>query len=428
MDELKTCHQVLMKVTKNGRSLEAAIQEVKSPYTQQVCYGVCRHYFSLKNTLRQLLDKPLPAKHLDIEVLLLIALYQLKDMYAPDHAVVNTAVGFTKTLRKNWAKSLVNAVLRNYQRQKEQLEANTSIERESDTDHPLWLLDKLQQSWPTQLESILAANNHQAPLTLRINPDLVNRDSFITVLISLGLEASPTQFSTTGVRLVGSTDITKLPGFNEGHFAVQDESAQFAAPLLDLVSGQEVLDACAAPGGKSCHIASYADISLTAIDVDSERMKRVAENISRLAPQAKVELITVDVFNAGKQFSGTQFDRILLDAPCSATGVIRRHPDIKLLRRESDIAKLAQRQFDMLMTLWPLLKPGGRLLYATCSILPEENEAVISRFLKAQSDAAATPISMATGIPQDHGLQILPERGGADGFYYARLNKMSNAD
>ncbi len=423
-DELSQCHRSLVQVLGRGRSLEQAMEGGRSPYVQQVCYGVCRNYFSLKYQLDELLDKPLPKKHLDVEVLLLIGLFHLQEMRIPDHAAVSRMVDHTRRLRKGWAKGLVNGILRNYLRQREALGQRCTEVEACRTNHPDWLWQMLQQSWPQQYEETISANNHRAPVTLRVNPAHITRDDYLQALAAESIEAEACDFTATGIRLIDTADIRQLPGFDAGWFAVQDEAAQLAASLLAPVSGDVVLDACAAPGGKTCHLlATASDIKLTANDIADDRLQLVAENLQRLHPEAEVNLLAHDVLELGQVLNPDTYDRILLDAPCSGTGVIRRHPDIKLLRRQEDIAKLSHVQLEQLQALWPLLRRGGSLLYATCSVLPQENEQVVNSFIEAQDDVVVSKIDLPLGIPQQHGIQILPKRGGSDGFYYALMIK-----
>jgi len=281
----------------------------------------------------------------------------------------------------------------------------------------------VRQHWPGQSEGIFLANNLAPPMTLRINQQRLSRDDFIKELAGQGVEASPGAMVETAVRLSKPVDVDQLPGFTEGQVSVQDEAAQLAAVLLAPEAGDVVLDACSAPGGKSCHLLELqpAIAELLAMDNDPARLQRVGENLLRL--QLEANLLQGDACNPGPALAGRSFDRILLDAPCSGTGVIRRHPDIKLLRRASDIARLAATQLAMLHALWPLLRPGGTLLYVTCSILPEENAQVVRQFLEQNPNAVCDALEGAWGVDCRPGKQVLPTTGGADGLYYARLLK-----
>jgi 16S rRNA (cytosine967-C5)-methyltransferase len=420
--------QVLVATTKQGQSLAQSLPpgltQVDSrdrALLQQLCYGTLRSYHRMQGILRQLLKKPLKSKDADIESLLLCGLYQLLEMRTPDHATLSSSVEACRALKKPWATGLVNGVLRRCTREQEQLlEALGEPEAAS---HPHWLYQLVRQHWPGQSEDIFLANNLAPPMTLRINQQRLSRADFIKELAGQGIEASPGGMVETAVRLSKPVDVDQLPGFTEGQVSVQDEAAQLAAVLLAPEAGDVVLDACSAPGGKSCHLLELqpAIAELLAMDNDPARLQRVAENLQRL--QLEANLLQGDACKPGPAIAGRLFDRILLDAPCSGTGVIRRHPDIKLLRRASDIARLAATQLAMLHALWPLLRPGGTLLYVTCSILPEENAQVVRQFLAQNPNAVCDALEGAWGVDCDPGKQVLPTTVGADGLYYARLLK-----
>ncbi len=388
-----------------------------------ICYGTCRHFFSLDAALGELLTKPLKAKDSDVKALLLVGIYQLWYMRIPDHAAINETVNATKRLKKPWAKNLVNAVLRNFLREKE---AITSTFDQYQHEHPKWLLTKISSAWPNTVERITQANNTQAPFTLRVNSRKNDRARYSEVLTQQEIAHSLCEFSDHGLTLIEPIDVMQLPGFAEGTCSVQDEAAQLSAKLLDLQPQQRVLDACCAPGGKTCHIAELQPAlkELVALDADASRLKKVQDNLTRLALPASI--ITADAADSKTWWDGNTFDRILLDAPCSATGVIRRHPDIKLLRRESDIAELSKLQLTILQELWQTLSSGGILLYATCSILPEENENLIKTFVEQQDDALHLAIDATWGEQRPYGRQLFPQINGHDGFYYARIKKAQN--
>jgi 16S rRNA (cytosine967-C5)-methyltransferase len=331
---------------------------------------------------------------------------------------------------------LTNAVLRAAVRRREELTAALEHDLEACSAHPYWLLQRLQDDWPDDWPAIVAANNARPPLTLRVNAHHCDRESYRERLTAVGRIAEPVSipyphpappeaeksYVETALVLNAAVEPAALPGFAEGWISVQDAAAQLAAPLLDIQPGLRVLDACAAPGGKTGHLLECAPrLDLTALDQDAARLEHVAENLRRLRFQAR--LVVGDALRPADWWDGVPYDRILLDAPCSATGVIRRHPDIKLLRRDSDIAVLAFRQQALLASLWPLLRPQGRLLYATCSLLRQENEQVVESFLMAQPDAKEQPIIAPWGRPCSHGRQILPGEAHMDGFYYAVLVK-----
>ena len=334
---------------------------------------------------------------------------------------VAETVAAVRPLRKPWAAGLVNAVLRSALRRRAELEALIEADAEARAAHPRWLLDWLRRDWPDDWPAIVAANNVRPPFTLRINRLRLDREAYRQRLATAGYDAGPAA-AETALTLSTPTDPAILPGFAEGWVSVQDAGAQLAASLLAARPGQRVLDACAAPGGKTGHLLECApDLDLTALDCDAGRLERVRDTLARLRLNAR--LLAGDARRPADWWDGARYDRILLDAPCSATGVIRRHPDIKLLRRESDIAALAERQQALLTGLWPLLRPDGRLLYVTCSVLRAENERVVAAFLATHPDAHEQPIVAGWGRVLSHGRQILPGESGMDGFYYAVLGK-----
>jgi 16S rRNA (cytosine967-C5)-methyltransferase len=391
---------------------------------QQLCYGTCRHFPQLELIADQLIHKPMKPQDLDIYALILMGLYQIKAMRTPDYAAVDATVQAAKASGKRWADKLVNGILRSYIRALAGGPEFEEILNEHDAyryNHPQWLVSKLGNHWPDHWQAILAANDPQAPLTLRINVRQVSREEFLTALADAGHPANPCQYSSVGVQLEKACDITALPGFTQGWFSVQDEAPQLSAHLLELKSGQRVLDACAAPGGKTCHLLEAADVKVTAIELEQRRIGRMEENLQRL--QLKADIICADASEPEGWWDGQHFDRILLDAPCSATGVIRRNPDIKILRSSEDILALSQLQLKLLTKLWPLLKPGGYLLYATCSVLRQENDRVVGRFLKYQTEAQHCAIEAHWGLELEHGRQLLPDPNSHDGFYYAKLHK-----
>lgn len=424
--------KVIAKVTGDGASLSSCLPEFsqKVPDRDQallseLCYGTLRQYFAIGKVIDTLLDKPLKPKDRDISALLACALYQLTHTHIPSHAVVNESVAACKQLKRPWAKGLINALLRRFIRDQQVIEQDLANQPEYASAHPQWLIDALHKAWPEDAQAIMAANNGRAPMTLRVNELRSSRDEYLISHCSdTSARATATKFSMSGVQLVKAKAVNEIPGFDQGMVSVQDEAAQLAASLLDLRAGYRVLDACCAPGGKTCHILESAPDAgaVIAIDIDARRLDRVRENLDRL--QLSVELLSADVQNPDSWWDGKCFDRILLDAPCSATGVIRRHPDIKLLRKPEDIAKLTALQQAMLARLWPLLKVGGKLLYATCSILPQENDEVIERFLDSVNNAELHPVATDAGRRTKFGRQLFPQQGGHDGFYYALLEKL----
>lgn len=420
----------------NGKSLAECLPPAVASFSesrdqallQALCYGVCRHYFYLAALLSQLLPKPLKQKDNDIYALLLLGLYQLGDMRIPEYAAVAETVAAAAIFKKTWAKALINAVLRNYQRRADSLEAYARKDPATRYSHPQWLVSLLKTGWPQDWEAIIIANNEHPPFMLRVNQHKISRENYLQKLQAADIQAEVIEGTENGLALASALDVNQLPDFQAGYVSVQDGSAQQAAVLLAAEQGMRVLDACAAPGGKTAHIAELTPglAELVALDHDAARLKRVRENLQRL--QLSARCLQGDAGDTSSWWDGQLFERILLDAPCSATGVIRRHPDIKLLRRSEDIAQLAQTQERLLSALWPLLKPNGLLLYATCSVLPQENTAVLHSFLATHQDATEEKIHLPWGAATDIGWQILPGRHGMDGFYYALLRKYAKAE
>ncbi|SES97050.1 16S rRNA m(5)C-967 methyltransferase [Pseudomonas sp. NFR09] len=396
-------------------------------FTQDLAFGTARWQPRLSALATKLLQKPFKAADADVEALLLVGLYQLLYTRVPAHAAIGETVGCADKLKKPWAKALLNAVLRRAQRETEALLAELEHDPVVRTAHPRWLQKSLKAFWPEQWEAICAANNAHPPMILRVNRRHHSRDAYLQLLTTAGINATPCVYSVDGIVLEAATDVRNLPGFAEGWISVQDEAAQLAADLLDLAPGQRVLDACCAPGGKTCHILEVEkDLAgVVAVDLEAKRLVRVRENLARLGLSA--ELIAADGRDTATWWDGKPFQRILLDAPCSATGVIRRHPDIKLTRQPDDIAALAVLQGELLDAMWPTLEVGGILLYATCSTLPTENTEVIEAFLARTSGARELDLATAAGIKQPHGRQLLAQEGGHDGFYYAKLIKIAAA-
>lgn len=427
IDARTAAAQCLAKVT-NGASLspqiplfEARVNERDRALFRQLCYGVLRVYPKLDGIIKQLVKKPLKAKDADVRMLMMLGIYQLSDMRTPDHAAVNSTVAATKGLKKPWAKGLINGVLRQWQRQHDTLSQQlTPAETHA---HPAWLYQAITEAWPEQAHTIMAQNNTHPPMCLRVNQQQVTRDLYLQQLTDNNIAANSCQHAPEGIRLQQPIAVEQLPGFPEGSVSVQDEAPQLCAALLDLKPKQRVLDACCAPGGKTCHILELEPAleNLVALDIDESRLQRVTENLDRLALTATLQ--SGDAADTDSWWDRQLFDRILLDAPCSATGVIRRNPDIKLHRTPEDIAQLVKLQRKILDALWLTLKPQGLLLYATCSILPQENEQVIAAFCAQHENAEHLPIDAEWGAPQSHGRQLFPQAEGHDGFYYALLRR-----
>lgn len=415
-------------VVRSGRTLDAVLAADATTrdaaLVRELTYGTVRWYYRLAAVANHLLAKPLRGRDADVFALLLVGLYQLEYTRIPAHAAVAETVAAATALGKPWAKGLVNALLRRFQRQRQAVFDALAGDTEAQTAHPRWLVDLLTEAWPDAWPAIIAANNARPPMVLRVNRARGGRDDYLAKLQAASLDAQVTEFAPDGLVLEQPVAVDALPGFADGRVSVQDAAAQLAAGLLDVKPGQRVLDACAAPGGKTGHILEIRpDLDeLVAVDVDAQRLARVADNLGRLTLNAT--LVAGDAGSPQQWWDRRSFDRILVDAPCSGTGVIRRHPDIKVLRRAEDIPNLAARQTRLLDALWPLLAPGGKLVYGTCSILPNENEARVLQFLSTRNDVRTLAPDLACGIARSAGRQILPGEAGMDGFYYAVLQKV----
>ncbi len=400
-----------------GRSLtEVLAQQAKGELgptraqAQDLAYGALRRYGWGEAVLAALLQKPLPEPQL--QSLLLCALYRLESRPEQSHTVVDQAVAAAATLAKGNFRGVINGVLRSYLRQRPELLARAAGKPSGAWWHPDWWLSRLRRAYPRDWEAIASAGNGQPPMTLRVNLARGSREEYQARLDAAGIAAAP--LGSAALLLQKPVPVDALPGFFDGFVSVQDWGAQRAAELLDARAGQRVLDACAAPGGKTAHILERAGVDLLALDVDGLRCRRVEENLSRLGLRAAVR--AADARCPDDWWDGRPFDRILADVPCSASGVVRRHPDSKWLRRETDIAQFARVQRQILEVLWPTLAVGGRLLYATCSVFPEENSQQVSAFLVRHGDARHI------GIDGADELQLLPG-SDHDGFYYALLEK-----
>ena len=422
--------KALDAVVSGGRSLDAVLgnldERVSSKdksLVKMLCYGALRYHWRLTEQLRTLLDRPLKSRDSVIESLLVIGIFQLSDTRVPDYAAVSMTVEAARLLRRPKYAGLINAVLRNFVRQK--VAENIPGTDESTFNHPAWFIDILRKNWPDHWQQILEANNNRAPMWLRVNKRSTTVDTYLAEIGSEDPGQTLPGFD-QAVRLTEPMPALDLPGFADGVVSVQDAAAQIAAPWLLENGGGRILDACAAPGGKTGHLLELMgpDSSLMAIDLDEIRLRSVHENLARLRLDATV--IAADASIPGEWCEGEAFDRILLDAPCSATGVIRRHPDIKLNRRKEDIAAMARLQRKMLDALWTILNPGGRLLYVTCSVLAEENDAVTGNFLANNNDAKENRVLHNNNIrdlmiERPYGFQVLPGTRDLDGFYFACL-------
>jgi len=414
--------RVVHAVRDRGRSLDEALAGVGAldgqrnrSLVQALGYGVLRTLPRQEALAGALLHRPLKPADRDLEALILVGLYQLTETRIPPHAAVAATVEAARTLGRTWAPSLVNALLRRFQRERERLLAAPDSSPEVRWLLPRWLLERLRGAWPRHWREIVAAGNAQAPMTLRVNRLRITRADYARRLVDAGLTARPTRYAPHGLTLDRPAPTAGLPGFADGLVSVQDAGAQLAADLLDARPGERVLDACAAPGGKSAHVLERArgGLDLTALDKDPARLERVGNNLRRLGLSARI--LQGDATAPDGTWARAGYHRILLDAPCSATGVIRRHPDIKWLRRESDIAALGDLQARLLDALWSLLLPGGTLLYATCSLLPAENEEQIRAFLDRRGDAHALPLEGTWGLARPYGRQTLPQEGVEEG-------------
>ena len=398
-----------------GSNLDRALTNIPTlqrPAVQDLAYGALRRFGRGDALLASLLSKPLG--EITIRSLLLAALYRLEERPDDPYTTVNQAVTAAAAMANGRFKSLVNAVLRNFQRQHATL-LNTALIREyARWQHPQWWIDKVREDHPQQWQQILDAGNQRPPMTLRVNRRrIANANTYISRLAAAGINAHALDDS--AILLAKPMPVAQLPGFSAGDVSVQDWGAQHAAHLLDIHPGMRVLDACAAPGGKAAHLLELADVELTALDTDAKRLERVSEHLRRL--ELTAILVTADATDVEHWWNGRAFDRILADVPCSASGVVRRHPDAKWLRRKADVASFARSQARILDALWRVLVPGGKMLYCTCSVYADENQRQIESFVSRATDA----MRLETGEAQTE-LQLLPTNEH-DGFYYALLQK-----
>jgi 16S rRNA (cytosine967-C5)-methyltransferase len=420
-------HAVVDKGESLSTLLTPGLKAIDDPrqraLAQELGFGTLRWYFRLQAVAAQLISKPLKKKDRDVEALIMVGLYQLLILDTPAHAAVSETVQAARSMGKNWAAGLVNAVLRNAVRRSKDLLVAADRQPAGRWAHPDWWVRRLEQDWPNHWQSILEAGNQRPPMVLRVNALQGDRDDYLRRLDEAGIEAHVMPLVGQAVSLQKPVSVDALPGFRDGALSVQDAAAQLSAGLLDIQSGQRVLDACAAPGGKTGHLleAGVQADKLVAIDSNASRMEKVIDNLQRLKLNA--ELVVADAADVESWWDGQPFDRILLDAPCSASGVVRRHPDIKLLRCENDIDALALEQQRLLGALWPLLASGGILLYVTCSVFRQENSDSVQLFLRDNPDASESMPEVGWGHPQVVGRQLLPGEQGTDGFYYARLVK-----
>ncbi len=398
-------------------------------FLQALVFGVLRWLPRLEFALIQLLERPLKRKDHDLHCLILSALFQLMFLQTPAYACISESVEATRSLGKDWAAKLVNALLRRFVREEPSIQSRIQAHEPAYYAHPAWLIAHLKKAWPDHWQGILEANNAAPPLCIRVNLQQCSLAHYLALLQAQGIAATPLAHTEAGIVIDAPQAIETLPGFARGYCAVQDGASQKIAAFLDLAPGLSVLDACAAPGGKTSLILETEPnlAALWALDRSSHRLALLDENIARLGSSASLKILKADACNTASWWDGVPFDRILLDAPCSATGVIRRHPEIKYARSAADLVDLQDQQRQLLEALWPLLKPQGLLLYTTCSMLPEENEAQISAFVARHSDAEPMRIDCAIGQAQSIGHQLFPGEAAMDGFYYAALNKKQRA-
>jgi 16S rRNA (cytosine967-C5)-methyltransferase len=407
-----------------GRSLASELPRTRNVVqddaaaVQDICFGVFRHLGLLRGLLAALATRALTDR--DVTALVLVALYQLQFTKAAPHAVVDHAVRACTRLRKASAKGLVNALLRRFLRQPEALLSQARRTEEGHWSYPQWWIDEVRRAYPGCYGPILEAGNARPPMTLRVNARAIRCEDYLALLHGAGIGAE--QVGRAALLLTRPVRVDQLPGFGQGLVSVQDLSAQYAAGLLDLAAGQNVLDACAAPGGKAAHILETADVELTAIDRDAVRLTRVSETLERL--RLRANLVCDDVAEPSAWWDGTRYQRILLDVPCTASGIVRRHPDIKWLRRPQDGPTLAKQQRRLLEVLWHMLAAGGKLLYATCSVFPDENQLQIAAFLDSHPEARLLPLSDIPDGPVIAHIkgQILPD-SRHDGFFYCLLQR-----
>ncbi len=394
-------------------------------FLRELCYGVARWYFQLDIIVDYLLDRKLKSRDLDIRIVAILGLYQFLYTRVPDHAVISTTVNLCTRLKKVWAKNLVNALLRRFQRERETILKNLEDNINFQFSHPDWLIEILQKYYPDKWQEICQANNQHAPMVLRVNNLKISRDDYLKLLLESGIEAVKSEICGQGIILMRAVDVDLLPEFSRGYCSVQDLAAQLVPGFMQLDEEQKVLDACSAPGGKLMHLieSGVNPENIIALEPELHRYRRTQENLERAG--LTTNLKNANALITDEWWDGNYFDRILLDTPCSATGVIRRQPDIKLLRTSKDIETITQLQNDLLCNLWQVLKPGGKLLYVTCSVLPLENELHIEHFLDTHKNAKFETLTCKIGHPVGCGWQILPGQDNTDGFFYALLEKFS---
>lgn len=418
--------KVLKSVVNEHNNLQDALSSYLKrddfPFISELCFGVSRYFHQLEIILNHLIDKPLKSKDVDIKLLLMIGLYELTYLSTPDFAAVDETVKVTRQIKKKWAAGFVNATLRGYIREKTQINEALQKDKHYALSTPAWLLKLIEQDYPSMAESIMRACNIRPKTVIRVNKKKIKREDYLNALNQKHIKARPVIALPDAITIEDKMRITDLPCFEEGYFSVQDTAAQCAITLLSVEKNLRILDACSAPGGKLTHILEQGKTSeVVALDNKPHRLEIIKENLRRLGLDA--ELICADASQPDKWWDGRLFDRILLDAPCSATGIVRKHPEIKLLRTPKAIDDVCLIQQALLTALWPLLKKDGVMLYATCSILKQENDHQISTFLSKHTDALISPIKLPFGHQTEHGWQLLPPE--TDGFYYSKITKLT---
>ncbi len=424
----------LTLVIQDGRSVNDILTHnqvlpSERAFAKQLLFGSLRYYHQLKAILDQLIEKPLKQKDLDIYAVLLLGVYQLRYLSVPDHAALSESVELTRKIKKSWAAGLVNGILRNYQRKLAEIENKLCKANTFQYSHPNWIINQLNADWPDDYRQILAANNQRAPMVIRVNQQKICREEYLERLASVELSASIHPLATDALVLDTACDVNKLPGFEQGLVSVQDAAAQLVVELLDLKPGLKVLDGCAAPGGKTTHILQrQPSVELTSVEMSAKRLERIGQTLQRLGIDTDKhrQLKCADILAVDDWWDGELFDRILIDVPCSAIGVIRRNPDIKLHRKKQDLVNIAALQAKILNSVWSLLKPGGRLVYATCSIFKDENEGQITRFLEnISADLVRLPAEIDRQMVShsEIGHQIFPGEVQMDGFYLCGIIK-----
>lgn len=408
-------HVLKGHATHSAEEFLASLNTQERAFALQLSQGTLSQLPFLTGIVRQLLQTRLKAKEQIVEAILLVGLYQLSHLRTPDHAAVHESVQLAKVLKKMWAVKLLNACLRRFIREQQALVAQ--LKPYEAAAHPGWLFAEIQSQWRDRSAEIIAANNRVGPLCLRVNRQKTDRPSYSKKLEKEGIKHGFGALSEDCIRLTNPTPVASLPGFQEGLVSVQDEAAQLASTLMDAQRATHVLDACAAPGGKSCHLKErYPHIDLTSRDIDIKRLGKVRENADRLGLSFTIEA-------APDTPGDVKYDFILADAPCSGSGVIRRHPDIKALRTREDLMQFHEQQLKILRNLWMELKPGGQLLYVTCSIFDQENDDTIASFCNTEPSARSDVLQVNWGEATRFGRQLLPQVDGTDGLYYAKLSK-----